>query len=195
LLAGIRMNLPGAVIAMFGLSLAGLRAADATTPLDPARRNGDFSPGATASIPRIAPDVTVPRSLSQPIVTPPTTSASADRLSGLAVVQPAAKRAKSPAVNRPDTAIVRVSANPVRMVLSTSDRLLAPPRVTKYQDSMAAARATNMARFPAGNPATVSRLSRFVFRRNPPDPGAAIDPAAAIPAGGRSRESKLNAPR
>jgi len=106
------------------------------------------------------------------------------------VEDPAGKRVATPTSVRPEAAHVPANVRAARATLVTLDPVLSPPKVTKYQASLAAARATTLARYPAGNPGTVARLNRFVFRRNPPETGAAVDPAGAVPAGGRPPGSR-----
>lgn len=58
--------------------------------------------------------------------------------------------------------------------IKTSTPAEKPPIVTRYQDSLSSASATNMARFPALDRATSVRINRFVFRKNEsPGTGAA----------------------
>lgn len=178
------MKLSGAAIALFGLSIAGLRAT-AATPLDPTARNAEFSPSASVSIPLITPEVSVPQPLAKAVLNPPTQAASTQRLAAQPVQEPAEKRVASPAARRPEASRVSATTLAVRATLVTSDHVLVSPTVTKYQDGLAAARTATPARFPAGSAAAVSRINRFVFRRNPPEAGTAVDPAAAVPAGGR----------
>lgn len=182
------MKLSGAAIALFGLSIAGLRAT-AGTPLDPTTRNAEFSPSASVSIPLITPEVSVPQPLAKAVLNPPTQAASPQRLAAQPVQGAAEKRVASPAARRPEASRMSATTPAVRATLVTSDHVLVSPRVAKYQDGLAAARAATLARFPAGSAGTASHINRFVFRRNPPDTGTAVDPAAAVPAGGRSPAS------
>ncbi len=64
--------------------------------------------------------------------------------------------------------------------IATADTLARPPLVKKYQDSLAAASAANMSRFPAADSKTVGRINRFVFRKNGPSaasPGSDVSAA------------------
>ena len=68
--------------------------------------------------------------------------------------------------------------------VSTGGDTVRPPAVAKFQDSLNAASASNMARFPADGAAVTGKVNRFVFRKNgaegaPVTAGAAVTPAAA----------------
>lgn len=67
-----------------------------------------------------------------------------------------------------------------------------PPLVARYQDSLDAARAATLARFPTAGKATPATIHRFVFRRNAPD-AAAWGGAAIVPAGGREANAAVKA--
>jgi shikimate kinase len=68
--------------------------------------------------------------------------------------------------------------------MSTAADATKPQVLTKYQDGLTSASATNMARFPALDRMTGAKINRFVFRKNAPDT-AALSGATVTPAGGR----------
>jgi hypothetical protein len=70
--------------------------------------------------------------------------------------------------------------------ISTGSDTTKPPTVTRYQESLAAASATNMARFPALDGSTSAKINRFVFRKNPTDADRALEGALVTPAAGGS---------
>ncbi|MEY4088623.1 MAG: hypothetical protein RJB55_894, partial [Verrucomicrobiota bacterium] len=61
-----------------------------------------------------------------------------------------------------------------------------PPTVSKYQDRLDAASASNMARFPALNGATTAKINRFVFRKNTAEPDRVLGDVSVTPAAGGS---------
>lgn len=73
---------------------------------------------------------------------------------------------------------------------STKEETRKPPTVAKYQDSLDAASASNMARFPALNGATTAKINRFIFRKNGADPDRALGDAAVTPAAGGGAVSR-----
>jgi hypothetical protein len=74
--------------------------------------------------------------------------------------------------------------------MSTAADSNKPQLITKYQDGLTSASATNMARFPALDRATGAKINRFVFRKNAPDPAVALDGAAITPAAGGATVQK-----
>ena len=73
---------------------------------------------------------------------------------------------------------------------STKDETKRPPTVSKYQESLDAASAGNMARFPALNGATTAKINRFIFRKNGPDSDRALGDSTVIPVGGGGTSAK-----
>ena len=93
--------------------------------------------------------------------------------------------------HRPDTIEQPTSAfNHRPAAISTDANTRKPPTVTKYQDSLTSASATNMARFPAIDRATTAKINRFTFRKNPSEPSAMAGGSPVIPAGGGSTLQK-----
>ncbi len=170
--------------------LATGRAADATTPVDYAERNGDFAPTASVSPATTAPSpgpVMEERRV-QPAVVARQPSVLGDRRAAVDVQETREKNVIEKNSYRP-TALEQTmsSFNHREASLTTGGVTQKPERVARYQDSLAAASAANLARFPAASRVTTAKINRFVFRKNAPDPASALDPAApsaAVKAGG-----------
>ncbi|MEO5960266.1 MAG: hypothetical protein ABIZ49_07665, partial [Opitutaceae bacterium] len=177
------------VVALASLSLApaASRAAEATSPLDPAQRNAAFSPAAT-----VTPAVQTPQSNRavqdrrvETSVREKLPAAVGDRRAPIGLQEAEQKRVQEKQSQRPRVVDVPASAfNHRTAAISTAASTKDFPRVAKYQDSLTAASATNMARFPASGPATVTTINRFVFRKNAPESPPVAANAVVVPAGG-----------
>ena len=171
--------------------VAAARAADATAPIDYTQRNAPFAPASS-----VAPEKQTPQANEtlQSKRVPTTTvdktmSPVGDRRSAIDMKEAREKTVREKESQRPEKTEQPTSAfNQRRAVISTADNTTKPPTVAKYQDSLAAASASNMARFPAFDGATTAKINRFVFRKNPTEPAAeaAKGSAAITPAAGGS---------
>lgn len=161
------------------------RAADATRTLDYTARNTPFAPEAAVKPPVQSPAVV--EDLQNKRVTPGVierkTSPVGSRKAAIDVTETRPKSVQEKVVKSPD------SKSPARSDLTdkrsgiTTATQVNPQRVSKYQESLVAASATNMARFPAVGRDTTAKVNRFVFRKNAGEPvdtpiGAPISPAA-----------------
>jgi hypothetical protein len=171
------------------LLATGLAAADATSPVDVARRNETFAPGGTVNPPRRTPaeegNAPVQTRRYEAEVVPRTESSLAGRRAPVEVQEARPKDLQDKASTRPEAPEPRRSALDHRPAEITTTQQVTPPKVARFQESLDAASAANMARFPALDQATAVKLNRFVFRKNPPEAGGALPGAPVTPAGGR----------
>lgn len=167
----------------------GLAAADATSPVDAAKRNETFAPGGTVTPARRTPadegNASVQTRRFETGVVPRTESALDGRRSPIDVQEARPKDVQDKVSTRPEAPEPRRSALDHRPADISTTQQLTPPKVARFQESLDAASAANMARFPAMDQATGVKLNRFVFRKNPPDNGGALPGAPVTPAGGR----------
>lgn len=170
-----------------------VRAADATTPIDYTERNTPFAPGATAQ-----PDARKPQrneTTQHKRVTPPTVTkqpaALGDQRAAIDVDETRAKVIREKDARTPEKLEQPKSRfDQQRARFSTSDTTSKPPTVAKYQDSLTAASASNMARFPALSSATSAKVNRFVFRKNGGELMESPSRGSVTPAAGGSALSK-----
>ncbi len=164
-------------------------AADATSPVDPARRNEAFAPGGTVTPARRTPTDEANDSLQArrfgTEVVPRKESPLDGRRSPLDVQEARPKEVQDKVSTRPQAPQPRRSALDHRPAEIATSQQVTPPKVARFQESLDAASAANMARFPALDQATTVKLNRFVFRKNPPEAGGALPGAPVTPAGGR----------
>ena len=181
-------------LVLFALASGGVErvvAANANAPIDYTQRNTPFGASATVKPPAEAP--TRNESVQDKRVTPPTIekkpAAVAERRSAVEVREGRDKKVHEKDSYRPSAAAepLRSSHNHQAARISTATDTSKPPMVSKYQDSLVAASATNMARFPAVGAATSAKINRFVFRRNPPESATALPGAKITPAAGPSK--------
>jgi hypothetical protein len=184
------MNQSGLVaLAIFAFGATGLRAADATSPIDYTQRNAPFS--ATGSV---EPQKQAPlpnRTLQEKRVEKPSLEKQmaplSERRANVEVKETREKDVREKNSHRPDTIEQPRSVYNHRTAgISTGADTTTPPTVAKYQDSLAAASATNMARFPAVDRATTAKINRFVFRKNPSEPSPVVGANPVTPAAGGS---------
>lgn len=167
----------------------GLAAADATSPVDAAKRNETFAPGGTVTPARRTPadegNASVQTRRFETGVVPRTESSLDGRRSPIDVQEARPKDVQDKVSTRPEAPEPRRSALDHRPADIATTQQVNPPKVARFQESLDAASAANMARFPAMDQATGVKLNRFVFRKNPPDNGGALPGAPVTPAGGR----------
>ncbi len=186
------MKPPGlAVIAFSVVCAAGLRAADATTPIDFTQRNSPYAPGENpaATPQKKSPAVNEP--LQEKRVEKSTidrrTAPLSGRRSAVEVQEAREKNVVEKDSHRPEKLEEPTSAfNHRSAAITTGGDTTKPPTVAKYQDGLTAASATNMARFPAMDRATGAKINRFVFRKNPTETPVTTSGAAVTPAAGGS---------
>lgn len=179
------------VLAILGLSAAATRGAEATRPIDFTLRNTPYAPGADT---KVAPDkqapatnVSVQEKRFEGSVVEKKEAPAAGRRSAIEVSESREKKVRDKDSRRPESLDHPTSAhNQRRAAISTGSDTTKPPMVSKYQDSLVAASASNMARFPALDGATSAKINRFVFRKNPPEPAVTTDAKAITPAAGGS---------
>jgi hypothetical protein len=169
------------------------RAADATTPVDYTQRNGAFAPGATVPIEKKTlptADALQNRRVDLPTVdkVPATVG---DRRAAIDVTEARPKQVRSNDTRRPEaSAPVLNPFNHREAAITTSGDTTKPPMVAKYQDSLTVGNATKVERLPANARGTTARINRFVFRKNPAEPTAALEGATVTPVAGGSPIAK-----
>lgn len=189
------MKLPGR-IACASLTLIGataVRAADATSPVDYTQRNTPFAPTAPVVPVKKAPETNavVQEKRVDKTVVDKKPAAVGDRRAAVDVTETREKTIRDKDSRRPETVERSLSAfNHREASMSTAADTNKPPMVTKYQESLTSASATNMARFPALSGATGAKINRFVFRKNAPDTAVALDGTLITPAGGPAAVQK-----
>ena len=190
--SAVRFAMKPSALAALALGILGAvrgSAADATRPVDYTQRNGSFAPAAgTAVTPEKQAPVTNSRvqdkRVDQPLLEK-TPAPQGERRAGIDVQETRDKRVHDKDSQRPAGQEQPTSAfNQRRAAIATSTDTTKPPTVAKYQDSLTAASASNMARFPALKRATTAKINRFVFRRNPPETASAAEGKPVTPAGG-----------
>jgi len=188
------MNLRTATL-LLALASAGARCADATTPFDPAQRNQPFAPVSGAAPESSAPAEKLNSRVQESRVAPPSVDRKESNLgSRRAPVETSEAREKSmveknirtPEAIRPKMS--RLDHQPSSR--STAEETRRPPMVARFQDSLEAASAGNMARFPALNGATTAKINRFVFRKNNVEPDRVLSDAPVTPAAGGGAVSR-----
>lgn len=166
--------------------------ANPTGPIDVTQRNAEFAPAASIQPDKRAPQVD--RDLQDRRVDRPLLDLLRAEAPARASIDVAETRAKTVRESpRSLLAPLPPATSPTNRraeELLTSNEVIKPPRVTRYQDGLAAARAANLARYPALEGATTAKLNRFVFRKNPPDVAPLSAAAVAAPAGGGSRPGR-----
>ncbi len=178
-------------LSLLGFSPA--RGTDATAPLDFALRNQPFAPSATISPVKQEPsrDDTVQNKRVEKTTVDKQLAAIGERRAAVDVQETHEKNLREVNSHRPDAAGQPMSTfNHRAAPMATASDSHQPPLVAKYQDSLSAASAANMAHFPAQAEATNAKINRFVFRRNSPESGAVIGNAPVTPAGGTSSSPK-----
>jgi hypothetical protein len=171
--------------------ITAVRGADATSPVDPARRNEPFAPGQGVTPELRSPADTVNSRVQESRVAPAVLERKESSLGGRrAPVETGEVRDKAVVdkdVRTPET--IRLPMSPFdhqTSARSTKEDAKRPPTVSKYQDSLNAASASNMARFPALNGATTAKINRFVFRKNTAEPDRVLGDAKVTTAAGGS---------
>ena len=171
---------------LFGAFSIG-RTAEATQPIDYAQRNDAFAPAATvtpgAKTPQL--DSTVQDKRVETTTLDKKSSALGDRRAAIDMQEAREKNVREKDSHRPETIEQPMSAfNHREATMATAIDTKKPPLVTKFQDSLTSASATNMARFPAAGGAATAKINRFVFRKNAPDSAAALGGTPVTPAAG-----------
>ena len=182
-----------AVLVGLGFCQAAARAADATSPVDYTQRNTPFNPGTTIVPEKHAPvrQETVQQKRVTPDVIEKKPADVADRRAPVTVSEDEAKNVREKDSHRPDVVEQPKSRyDQKRAPMSTSADTTKPPMVAKYQDSLVAASASNMARFPAIGGATGAKINRFVFRKNGGELADAAPRGVVTPAAGGSALKK-----
>jgi hypothetical protein len=178
-----------AVITTLGAGVLRGFAADATTPIDYRQRNAPFAPAESVATEKQKPasNSTVQEKRVEKTTVEKKTSPLRDQEAAIEMKETRAKNVREKDSRRPE-AIEHVTSGFDRRqsAISTAGDTTKPPMVAKYQDSLAAASATNMARFPAMDKATSVKINRFVFRKNPTDAAGAVNGSPVTPAAGGS---------
>jgi hypothetical protein len=181
------------LVATLAAGIVAAPAADATSPIDHTRRNEPFAPGesVTPQKQKPAPNESVQEKRVDKPVVEKQKSSLRDRQAPIDLTETRAKQVREKDSHRPEVREQPTSEfNHRPAAISTATDTAKPPTVAKYQDSLTAASATNMARFPAVDRATSAKINRFVFRKNPPDTADAAQGRPVIPAAGGSVSQK-----
>jgi hypothetical protein len=166
------------------------RAADATSPIDYTQRNTTYAPDGSVTVPKQSPasnraaqqDKRVEKRAVEKSLAPV-----GERRAGVDVTETREKPVREKDSRRPEVVERKASTYDHKTApVSTGAHTTSPPMVAKYNDSMMAASAANMARFPAVDRSTTAKINRFVFRRNPAEPGAVTEGSRVVPAAGGS---------
>lgn len=166
-------------------------AADATSPVDATQRSAPYAPAATVVPGKQAPADNTNQRVQGQRIEPPVvdrqTSPLTDQRAAIDIAERREKNVREKESHRPEAAEQPLSAyNHRESRYATSTPATKPPTVAKYQDSIAAASASNMARFPALEGATAAKINRFVFRKNAAESPGVTNGAAITPAAGGS---------
>ena len=165
------MKLPSQ-IAVAGLSLLMGRTAsatDATTPVDYTQRNTPFAPAAsiTPEKKEMARDAAWQNKRVDPVIVDQPSAAIGDRRATVRVEETRDKLVREKQSTSPAGVEQPMSIfNHRESGIATASDTKKPPTVAKFQNSLTAASASNMARFPALDGGTTARINRFVFRKN-----------------------------
>lgn len=173
--------------AMTGFCLLDARAADATSPVDYTSRNGPFTPAPTVAPEKKTPqrDSAVQDKRVEMKRFDRSESALGDKRAPIELKEAREKQVREVNSHRPAAdEQPRSAMNHREAQISTAADTRKPPMVAKYQDSLTAASAVNMARFPAMDQAAGARINRFVFRKNGTDSAAITAGATVTPAAG-----------
>lgn len=185
------MKLPSLIFSSLSLLCAHtVRGADATTPVDYTQRNQPYAPAATVTpekkeLPRAD---SVQEKRVEKTTVDKKQAAVGDRRAAITVEETREKSVREKQSSRPEATEQPMSAfNHRDATITTSAETKTPQKVAKYQDSLAAASVSNMARFPAMDGATTAKINRFVFRKNSSDASPVTADAAVTPAGGNNQ--------
>lgn len=164
-------------------------AADATSPVDYTQRNTPLAPSAATVPEKRAPQkndaVQQKRVMPATVEKPP--AAVGDRRAAVDVTETHPKSVQEKQTRPVENVDVERSRyDQQRARISTRDDTNKPPLVGKYQDGLAAATQSNMARFPAIEKATQAKVNRFVFRKNGGELSESAARAPIVPAAGGS---------
>lgn len=178
-----------ALLSLLGATVVAAVAADATTPIDYQQRNEPFAPAGS-----VTPEKQKPASNSgvqdkrvEKATIEKKASPLREQTSPIALKEARPKEVREKDSHRPEVKEQPTSRYDHRpAAISTANDTTKPPTVAKYQDSLAAASATNMARFPAMDRATTAKINRFVFQKNPAEADAVVDKRSVTPAAGGS---------
>lgn len=164
-------------------------AADATTPIDYRQRNEPYAPADRVSAEKQKPATNqrVQDKRVDKTTVEKKTSPLQDKQAAIEMKETRPKEVREKDSHRPEAREHVTSGLDHRQArISTAGDTNKPPTVAKYQDSLAAASATNMAKYPAMDKATSAKINRFVFRKNPPDASGTVNGSPVVPAAGGS---------
>jgi hypothetical protein len=182
---------PSGVVLFAALLLCAViaRAANATSPVDYAERNGLYAPAPSAAPSKRTPETNdrLQEKRVDKSVVEKQPAAVGDRRAPIDMKETREKTVRDKNSHRPETVEHTTSAfNHRPAAISTESDTRKPPLVSRYQDSLTAASATNMARFPALDRTATAKINRFVFRKNPSEPSPVVNGSPVVPAAGGS---------
>jgi hypothetical protein len=178
-----------AALAALSVAIRAASAADATTPIDYRDRNEAFAPADNGATKKQKPatNSSVQDKRVEKTLVEKKSSPLGERQAAIEIKETRAKNVREKDSHRPERIEHVTSGFDHRQsAISTAGDATKPPMVAKYQDSLAAASATNMARYPAMDKATSAKINRFVFRKNPTETAAAVNGSPVTPAAGGS---------
>ena len=174
------------VFATLGACLA-VRQAGAASAVDYTQRNEPFATGPSVRPEKRQPEAN--QAVQQKRVAPATLerpeAAIGERRARIDMVETREKMVREKSSQAPEAVEQPKSRfDGQRARMSTAADTTKPPLVARYQESLVAASATNMARFPAVGEATSAKINRFVFRKNGGEAAASPQHAPVTPAAG-----------
>ena len=164
-----------------------MAAADATTPVDYTQRNELFAPADGTALPKKKPAINdrVQEKRVEKSTLEKQKSTLGGREAAIDITETRPKQVREKDSHRPEVIEHTTSEyNHRSSSISTATDTSKPRIVSKYQDSMAAAPTWGGVRALDG--ATTAKINRFVFRKNPSEPAAAVKDGPVIPAAGGS---------
>ena len=168
------------------LSSAG---ADATSPIDYTQRNRPYAPGESVPGPKRKPEAAVQAPRIEKGTVEKRVAPLREREAPVEVQETRPKHVRDKVSARPEAMPTPKSEFDQRSAgVATNAQTIKPPLVAKYQDSLAAAPTWPGVR-PL-DPAATTKINRFVFRKNPPEPTNTVNGSPVVPAAGGSNGQK-----
>lgn len=188
------MKTPAGLLMFVSALPLSARAADATSPVDYTQRNEAYAPAASVPVQKKEmpkAEALQSRKVEKQVNDRKLLDAPGERRAGIEMGEAREKNVVDKDVRQPEKLERQISAyNQKASSITTAGDTTKPPTVAKFQDSLSAASATNMARFPALDGATGAKINRFVFRKNGVDNAAVTNGAPVTPAGGAATIGK-----
>lgn len=168
-------------------------AADATSPLNATQRNTSFAPAPSVTPDKKAPETKagVQEKRVDKNVVDKKPAAVGERRAAIDITETREKNLREKDSHRPEKVDQPVSAYHLReSSLTPGANVTRLPMMAKYQDGLTASNATTSTRISATDRATAAKINRFIFRKNAPDSGVALEGASLTPAAGSAAVQK-----